>query len=282
MSRTVSVKFLRVGQCRHLECVAARGGRLAMVDFPSFCGLIRHPDVGWILYDTGYAEHFFSVTQPMPERLYRTSLPVDLPKEETLSVQLQQYGVSPADIGFVVISHYHGDHIAGLKDFPHARFIALRADTDQVQAVQGQRWRATLQGLLPGLLPDDFFARLNDADDLPRKELPAWMSPFTEGFDVFGDGSLLGIALPGHSRGHLGLLIPDADGRAILLAGDACWSLPACREGRLPSPFAMLITANPSLYRKTFTALQTVANREPDLRILPSHCVPSWEAFRHE
>ena len=281
MTHTLSVKFLRVGQCRHLECMAARGGRLAMVDFPSFCGLIHHPDHGWILYDTGYAEHFFHATEQWPEKLYRSTLPVHLLPEENLLAQLQRHGVTADDIRLVVISHYHGDHVAGLKDFPNARFIALRADTEHLQAVQHRRWQATRQGLLPALLPADFFTRLTHADDLPRSSLPGWMSPFTEGFDLLGDKTLIAVPLPGHSHGQLGLLIPDADGRPVLLAGDACWSLPACREGRLPAIPTLLITANPKLYKKTFSSLKQLANRENSLSILPSHCIDSWEKFQH-
>src|ERR1035437_2671302 len=93
MSPPVSLSLLRVGACRHLECVAARGGRLALVDFPALSGLIRHPTHGWILYDTGYAEHFFTATDTFPERLYRTVLPVDLPANEILLNQLKQRGI---------------------------------------------------------------------------------------------------------------------------------------------------------------------------------------------
>ena len=64
MSRHVSLQMLRAGSCRHLECMADRGGRMAQVAFPALCGLIRHPSQGWILYDTGYSEHFFMATDP--------------------------------------------------------------------------------------------------------------------------------------------------------------------------------------------------------------------------
>jgi glyoxylase-like metal-dependent hydrolase (beta-lactamase superfamily II) len=252
------------------------------MDFPSFCGLIHHPEFGWVLYDTGYAEHFFSATQTMPERLYRMALPIDLPPEQTLRAQLQQHGVTPEDIRLVVISHYHGDHVAGLKDFPNAHFIALRADTQQLLSLQKSRLLATLQGILPQLLPSHFFSQLKNADDFPVVNLPLWMAPFSQAFDLLGDGSLLGIALPGHSRGQLGLLISNADGRPVFFIGDACWSLPACREGRLPSRLTLFVTADAANYRQTFFNLQSLANREVAVSILPSHCTPSWEKFQHE
>ena len=155
MSAPVSLQMLRVGFCRHLECVAARGGRLAPIQFPALCGLIGHPTAGWILYDTGYADHFFAATECWPERLYRTMLPVQLPAAEVLSTQLADLGIEGADIGTVVVSHYHGDHVAGLRDFPNAQFVALRADTRHIQSLVGTRWRAALNGQLPALLPTD-------------------------------------------------------------------------------------------------------------------------------
>lgn len=275
----VHVKYLRVGQCRHLECVAARGGKLSMIDFPSFCGLIRHPVEGWILFDTGYADHFFTATKSFPEKLYRLALPVKLDDEEKLLAQLTQMGINAEDIRWIIVSHYHGDHIAGLRDFPNAKFIASKKDTEDLQSLMKKRFRATLQGKLPALLPENYFDKLVYAENLKMVDLPHWMQPFTQAFDLFGDQSLLIIPLPGHSHDQIGLLIMDADGRPVFLTADACWSLPACREGRLPSVIAGFATANNQDYKKTFFQLSELAKRETAISILPSHCIPSWSLF---
>lgn len=280
MSTAVKLNMLRVGACRHLECMAARGGRFSFVDFPSLCGLIKHPNIGWILYDTGYSDHFFESTQSFPETLYRTALPVELPPSETLTQQLLAFGISTDDIALVIISHYHGDHIAGLRDFPNARFIALKADTQKI-ALLNNRWRATLNGYLPKLLPEDFFSRLEYADDKTPAQLPAWMAPFTSSFDLLGDGSLLGVPLPGHSDGQLGLYMPDVDGRPVFLVADACWSLPACEEGRLPSRLALFVNADRQRFKETFYGLRAISNNEPSIALLPSHCTVAWERYKN-
>ena len=279
MSHSISLRLLRAGWCRHLECMAARGGRLVPVNFPALCALIHHPIHGWMLFDTGYASHFFDATRQWPERLYRSLLPVQLPVTESLPAQLAVSGIQTTDIRHVIISHFHGDHIAGLRDYPQANLIALRADSNALHMLKGQRWRATCHGTLPGLLPDDFFARLCYADTRPYCSLPVWMAPFKQGLDLFGDGSLIGIPLPGHSHGQLGLFIPDADGRPVFLVADACWSLPACQEGRLPSPLLRFTSADWTHYRRTFFNVQTLSLREPDLAILPSHCEQAWQLF---
>lgn len=273
-------RMLRVGACRHLECMAARGGRLAVVDFPALCGLIHHPLRGWILFDTGYAQHFQQATRHWPERLYSRVLPVDLPADEDLIQQLGTVGIRPTDISTVIISHYHGDHIAGLRDFPNARFIALRTDTETITELAGHRWRATLQGILPGLLPVDFFQRLEYADAFKTTGLPSWMRPFDIAIDLFGDGSVLGVPLPGHSKGQLGLFLSNTDRGVIFLVADACWSLPACKGGKLPSRLAMFTNANKKAYTQTFMDVRELALREPAINILPSHCTHSWNTFR--
>jgi hypothetical protein len=101
----VDVTYLRVGQCRHLECVAARGGDWKMIDFPSLCGLIRHPQWGWILFDTGYSDHFYDATQRLPESLYKIALPIELPETEKLLVQLHSMGINAEDINLVIVYH---------------------------------------------------------------------------------------------------------------------------------------------------------------------------------
>ncbi len=279
MGQVTDVKYLRVGQCQHLECIAAKGGRLAKVDFPSLCGLIHHSDVGWILFDTGYADHFFEATKKFPQRLYSLSLPVALSPEQKLVAQLNALGISAQDIALVVVSHYHGDHVAGLKDFPNAKFIALRSGTKEIHYFSARPLRATLQGKLPSLLPTNYFSRVQDAEIFSSIDLPKWMFPFACGFDLLGDGSLLGVSLPGHSHGQLGLFLPDASGRPVFFVADACWSLPFCRDGRLPSMLTNFLTSDIAAYRKTFANIQQLANRQSDLAILPSHCLVTWNQF---
>ena len=80
LTKALEVRLLKVGSCRHLECLAVRGGRVTPIVFPSLAALIMHPDAGPILFDTGYAEHFHEATQTFPggsidgQRLFR-SLP---------------------------------------------------------------------------------------------------------------------------------------------------------------------------------------------------------------
>ncbi len=240
--------------------------------------MIAHPTAGHVLYDTGYSPHFFDATNPFPERLYRLLLPVELEPRESLAQQLPVHGVDPADVAIVLISHFHGDHVSGLRDFPRSRFVAMRADAER--ALSASRLGALAKGMLPDLLPAGFTSRLSFADDCPAVALPDWMQPFTAGYDLLGDRSLVGIALPGHSPAQLGLLLRAHDGRTYFLVGDACWSMPACLAGKLPSPLVLrYVTDDRERYVRTFFAIRELALRQPDLTIVPSHCSRTWEAL---
>lgn len=251
-----------------------RGGGWGAIDFPAHCALIIHPTEGPILYDTGYADRFVDETRPFPARFYRWITPVRLPKNEALSMQLARHGVAMTDVKRVIISHLHADHVAGLRDLPRARFTALRDDVDANLGHTG--WGALIRGFLPGLLPDDFVARLDFADDQSTVDLDASWYPFDRGYDVIGDGSLIGIPLPGHSAAQLGLLMWLTDGQPLMLVADACWSSRARRELRMPSPLARPMLADWNRYRHTLSRLHALGKTRPDLDMLPSHCSEAW------
>ncbi len=266
----LQLSLLKVGSCRHLECLALKGGRLAAVEFPSLAALIRHPTVGPILFDTGYAEHFYSATQPFPERLYRWVTPVHLPPSQVLGHQLDRLGIKLSDVGYCIVSHFHGDHVAGLKDLPKAQVIAM--SSGYVASKNSGRLKGVLDGILPALLPRDLPSRLHAAEAYRHVELPAPWGALGMGYDFFGDGSLIGISLPGHHRGHLGVLLRDGSGRDVLLAADASWSLRAIREDRMPSSLIRPIIDNWHEYRATLGLLHRLVERHRELVVLPSHC----------
>ncbi len=75
--------------------MAIRGGSRAKIEFPALVGLISHPALGLVLYDTGYSEHFAAATRGFPECLYQMlSAPV-LPARERLLAQLEERNISP-------------------------------------------------------------------------------------------------------------------------------------------------------------------------------------------
>lgn len=273
-STRVRFELLRVGYCTHPECVAMRGGRWSATEFPALVGLIHHPTQGWMLYDTGYARHFHEATRSFPECLYRVATPVRLDPEEELLTQLAERGVAPGDIGMVMISHFHADHVAGLRDFGQARFLATRGEYE----ANGRRSRVARvrRAFLRDLLPDDFADRVEWMEDQPAIALSAGWGAFREGFDLLGDGSLVGIDLPGHTESQMGLAFAaEGEGETFLVA-DACWKIEGLREQRPPSRLAHTLFADAARYAKTFAALCALHASPGAPRIIPSHCSTTW------
>jgi N-acyl homoserine lactone hydrolase len=158
-------------------------------DLVGSCYLIRHAD-HYMLWDTGIPAG--TVGHPIETPQIRATLAA------TLVDQLARIGVRPEQVSIIGISHYHFDHTGQAASFPHARLIMGAGDI------------AALRGSDPGV---------------EREPLAPWLTgggQITEArgdHDVFGDGSVTVLNLPGHTPGHRGLLVRLASG-PVLLSGD--------------------------------------------------------------
>ena len=270
----VQLTVLRVGHCRHPECIAIAGGVWRVTEFPALVGLIRHPSAGAILFDTGYADHFFAATARWPERLYRWATPVDLPQSECLGAQLAREGIALHEIDEVFVSHLHADHVAGLRDLPRARIWCADAALRWARSLG--RFTRLHHGTLLDLLPEDFARRHAAIESTAPVCLPAAWRALGDGHDLLGDGSLWAVPLPGHARGHYGLLVRIEDDRQLLLADDASWGL--C-EGRLRGAAwpTRLLSDDWAMQQSTLQRLQFVLDHNDGSRaILPAHCARSF------
>ena len=270
MSRRVRLHLLQAGSCLHPEAMARRGASLCPACFPALVGLMIHPDEGAVLFDTGYDPAFHTATRRWPERLYRLATPVTLEAGQSIAEQLPAFGLTPSDIRAVVVSHFHGDHVAGLHAFARARIFCARAGLEHTQCCD--RFKAVRQGLLPGLIPTDVDRRARFFEDLPRTPLPVEFSPFEGGADLFGDGSMLAVELPGHCPGHWGLAVRGEDDRPVFMIGDAAWSRRAVRDNAPPPRLTTALLGDTEVYRGTLTRLHDLHKRNDEVRIIPSHC----------
>jgi len=100
----------------HPGSVDDKNPRAEWVRVPSFSVLVMHPDVGYILYDTGSTPGDEKDRRPAEARRL---LPIIATESDFLDAQLANLGLTPKDINTVVISHMHSDHGGGLKFFSH-------------------------------------------------------------------------------------------------------------------------------------------------------------------
>lgn len=246
------------------------GASWRSVEFPALVALILHPDAGPILFDTGYDPAFFAATEALPERLYRWTTPVDFKPEEAVAEQLPRFGVKPEDVTAIIISHFHGDHVAGLHHFPKAAIHCARAGAELL--VRGNRLSRVRKGVLSALAPADLTDRAVWFEDRPRTALSADLAPFETGADLLGDGSLIAVPLPGHCPGHWGLLVRQHDDQFRFLIGDAAWSSRAVRDDAPPPRLTTGLLGDTAACRRTLNDLHRLWQRNPDIAVTPSHC----------
>lgn len=264
----VELQLFAAGYCKHPEMLTMRGGTIRPVAFPAGFACIRHPERGVLLFDTGYSAWFFEETRRFPEMLYRMMTPVRFRESDSAIEQLRRQGVEDADVRYVLLSHFHGDHVAGLRDFPHAQIIYKREAYDAVDRLG--RFAAVKAGFLRGLLPADLKERSIYIEETGRRRFPEHF-PYETGYDLFGDGSLLAVDVPGHAAGQIGLFLATGGGEVFLCA-DAAWSSRALRERRKPHAAAGLIMHDRRSYDESFERLCNLHERYPAIRIVPSHC----------
>ena len=163
------------------------------------CYLIQH-DGKQMIWDTGFPVALKGGSKDMGG--FTAFL------DTTIAEQLAQLNLKPADIDIVGISHMHGDHTGQAAEFPQARLLIGKADYEQSAGKDDPfgPWRAHKGGELT----------LASGDT-----------------DVFGDGSVVAIHLPGHTPDHLALLVKLKSG-PVLLSGDMYHSTIAREKKAMP------------------------------------------------
>jgi N-acyl homoserine lactone hydrolase len=157
------------------------------------CYLVMHPK-GMLLYDTGLNDRL--VGRPLYENELEGYGQI---KFNTLSGQLADIGVTPANVDFLVLSHYHWDHIGNAGDFAGSTWLVYMGDRDQMftSAARATPW-------------------FNQYSALEKSRT----IPLSGDYDVFGDGTVVVLATPGHTQGHCSLLVRLKNTGPVVLSGD--------------------------------------------------------------
>ncbi len=261
--------ILDTGYCLAWEHHVLQGGARRRIECHSLVALLQHPQHGWLLWDTGYAPRMLEATAHLPFSLYQRVTPLRVRPEWAVKSQLGRLGLETQAIRRIIISHFHADHIAGLRDFPGAELIVSQAAYDDMRGRKGLA--ALRRGIIPTLIPDDFRERATLLSAFADDPIPA----LGNAHDLFGDGSLKLVALPGHARGQIGLLAQTERGPLFFVA-DACWLSRSIRERRPPHRVTHLFVDDPGSVSATIDCLHEFCQRCPDVTLIPSHCPEAY------
>ena len=199
------------------------------IEFSDNCYLIRHAK-GLLLWDTGVPD----AVAAMPDGMVVANGAITYRRAKTLAAQLAEIGVKPADVTYVAVSHTHGDHVGNVALFPTSTVLIQGAEYD---------W-AMGQAARPAFAATQTISKL--AGD----------------HDVFGDGSALILATPGHTPGHQTLLVRLPKTGALVLSGDAVHFQDNWTHRRVPS-----MNVNPE---------QSLASLERIARVLEERKAQLW------
>lgn len=167
--------------------------------------LVVHPR-GTVLWDTGIDDAIAELPDGRP---IVESIVFRVPR--TLRSQLDEIGIAPEEIDHLGLSHLHVDHVGNVGLAPAATVLLQRAEHDAGFGPDPERFT---------LLPDAYAALDRDRIELVDGD-----------HDLFGDGTVVLKALPGHTPGHQGLLVRLRESGPILLAGDIAYNTRDYAEG---------------------------------------------------
>ncbi|MBY0448887.1 MAG: N-acyl homoserine lactonase family protein [Hyphomonadaceae bacterium] len=163
-------------------------------DFVDPCYLVRHPG-GDLLWDSGIPDALADTPDGVTQEVFI------IKRKQKLVDQLAVLNLKPVDIEYFSISHSHFDHVGNGGLLADSTFLIDKEERDFMFRPEAKADTQTFQ---------------------PHAALENAKTTLIEGdgdFDVFGDGSVLLIAAPGHTPGHRVLLVKLASG-PVLLTGD--------------------------------------------------------------
>jgi glyoxylase-like metal-dependent hydrolase (beta-lactamase superfamily II) len=149
---------------------------------------------------------------------------------KTLTSQLAEIGYAPSDINYLAISHFHWDHVGNSNLFaPTAKWLVRKPERDIMFT----------EPFSPRTEPQNYSALKNAKTVIVTKD----------DYDVFGDGSVILKAAPGHSPAHQVLFLKLAKTGPVVISGDLYHYPEERKLKKIPTT--------------EFNADQTVASRAP-------------------
>ena len=159
------------------------------------CYLVEHPD-GTLFWDTGLPDSMAELNEGKDVR-YGT---LHLSLSRTLKSQLSDSAIEPSRITYLAVSHMHDDHVGNVEYFPAAKWLVQEVEYDVAFSEEAHE---------RGFHPDVYKTLENNPFELLQGD-----------HDVFGDGSVVILYMPGHTEGHQALYIDLPHTGPVVLSGD--------------------------------------------------------------
>ena len=265
-SISVKVHCFSTGYIEVRRGLVDRSGARGKVRIHAMVALLEHPSQGPIVFDMGYSPRFRDATRSWPYRLYRWATKVNTHAAWSPAAWLQRSGYRAEDVKLVLLSHFHGDHTCGIRDFPNAEFVTLDRTWEEARDRKG--FAALKRAILPELIPADFKDRLHTIKDM---NFPG-IGNLSCSHDLFRDGSIRLFELDGHAAGQMGALVQCENGKLKFLVADAFWTSAEIKQSLRPTLPFRLVAEDYGAALKTREALRQLSREYPEIEFLCTHC----------
>ena len=225
------------------------------------CFVVRDPEAGVLLIDTGFlSDARTNLRQDFGLAMSLVFKDIE-PAPLAFDDQLRTLGVKPEQVRRVVMTHLHVDHTSGMRALPNATVVCTRQEW---AAARGRL--AVMNGYVSHHLPPESRIELVDLanDGSPH-------AGFGKTIDLLGDGSIRLVFTPGHTPGHMSLLLRLYDGGEVTVVGDAAYTVRSIREQLLP-----MRSADDQSSRASLRELAAFTRDHPNAIVVPTHDPDAW------
>ncbi len=219
--------------------------------------LIKHND-DYLLFDTGLGKNIEDqYAQDMPHWM-RPFFKFDKP---VVSARQQLDAAGFAPIQQVIISHGHWDHASGVPDFPEARIMAAQDEMHSIAEPKGGgagAWASQVSGAATRWSSISF--------------LPVAYKGYAQSLDLFKDGSVVLVPMPGHTEGSIGMFVTTDSGKCYFFIGDVAWKVAALQAGA-PKFWAasLIVDRERTQTLGSVEKVREVMRQFPELAVVPAH-----------
>jgi N-acyl homoserine lactone hydrolase len=256
MASDLRLYFFECGSLRtYTQFIKMNEGMGEEYEVPVPFFLIMHPR-GNVLFDGGNALEAARDAHGYWGEVAEVYEPV-MTEDDFVVNQLQAMDIDPTSIRYVVQSHLHLDHSGAIGHFPDAHYIVQRRELEYAYA---PHWFQ-----VPAYIRADF--------DRPVD----WRFLYGEhddSYDLFGDGTIRTLFTPGHSPGHMSIIVALEETGPVMLTADACYTMEHYNNLALPGLLESASDCADSV-QKIQRAVDSL-----DAMIVTGHDPDEWPKFK--
>lgn len=250
----MAVFRLPTGVAHRSAGFAYRGGSFSdKRDFAMTAVLVKHPK-GDLLIDTGFGRQIDAHFEQLPF-FFRAATKFDraLPAAD----RLDKAGYDTKSLRGIVLTHAHWDHVSGVPDFPNTPVLVTAEERHYI--AEGGTIMSVARSVTSARYEEYVF------------EGGSYLG-FPKSHDVYGDGAVVIVPVPGHTPGSVIVFLTLPGGKRYAMLGDLAWQREGITE-REERPWLLRRIADwdESRVREGLLKMAAVAKRFPEMTLVPAH-----------